>query len=419
MALSGHVGRMAAPLSSMPAALPSGRPAATRSGAAPSTSASGRRLDFLDALRGIAATYVVLYHLANIPSPHLAVPVWAERVVGAGGTGVTLFFVVSAFSLFYTMPRRERDRSPTRSFYVHRLFRIAPLFYLWIVLTLARDAWLGVHHGPPAIAASVAFVFNLLPGQQQGFVWAGWTIGVEMIFYLVFPLVYRVVRGAAGALLLALGCWLAWLAYGWGAVRLPSPAFAAVATEWLFLRHFPTFAIGAVCYFVWRDGAGTSLPERRRRRGGAVLIAIALLLYGGLLSGRLQALPLDPYYWQGPMYGCLLVGLALRPIPVLVNRLTRFLGTISYSVYLNHPTLVLLLTPLYRRLYLHAPSVGVAFVASVALTFALLIPISWVTYRCVEEPGVRLGRRLIAPVPRRRVDDRPGELGAATLGQIS
>jgi peptidoglycan/LPS O-acetylase OafA/YrhL len=411
---------MDAPLRSMPAASPSANPAAIRSEAAPSTPASGRRLEFLDALRGIAATYVVLYHLANIPSPHLAVPVWAERVVGAGGTGVTLFFVVSAFSLFYTMPLRRRDQSPTRSFYVHRFFRIAPLFYLWIVLTLGRDTWLlGVHHAPLAIAASIAFVFNLLPGRQQGFVWAGWTIGVEMIFYLVFPLVYRVVRGVPGALMLALGCWLAWLAYGWAAPRLPFPAFAAVATEWLFLRHFPMFAIGAVCYFVWRDGGSTSLPEPGRRRRGAFLIAIALLLYVGLLSGRLQALPLDPYYWQGPMYGCLLVGLALRPTSVLVNRLTRFLGTISYSVYLNHPTLVLLLTPLYRRLYLHAPSVGVGFASSVALTFALLLPISWVTYRCVEEPGVRLGRRLIATVPRPRVGDSAREVGAASLGQIS
>jgi peptidoglycan/LPS O-acetylase OafA/YrhL len=61
------------------------------------------RLDFLDALRAIAALWVVHFHLIFIPQPNLARPQWAW-LASLGGMGVTLFFVASSFSLCYTMP---------------------------------------------------------------------------------------------------------------------------------------------------------------------------------------------------------------------------------------------------------------------------------------------------------------------------
>lgn len=111
--------------------------------------------------------------------------------------GVTMFFVVSAFSLCYMMPRHKREARPLVSFYLRRFFRIAPLFYFMIATTLFYHAqFMGVPLDywaakSEALVASVFFVFNFLPGQQLGVVWASWTIGVEMPFYLLFPLLYR------------------------------------------------------------------------------------------------------------------------------------------------------------------------------------------------------------------------------------
>lgn len=105
------------------------------------------RLEFLDALRGLAAAYVLVYHMLLLPQPNLIAPRWAEKFALNGGTGVTMFFIVSAFSLYYTMPLRLKERNPTFSFYLHRFFRIAPLFYFLIAATLVRDAWaFGVSH---------------------------------------------------------------------------------------------------------------------------------------------------------------------------------------------------------------------------------------------------------------------------------
>src|SRR5205085_5138797 len=58
--------------------------------AAPAALPAKRRLEFLDALRGLAAAYVVAYHLLLLPDPHLVAPRWAEGFALSGGTGVTL-----------------------------------------------------------------------------------------------------------------------------------------------------------------------------------------------------------------------------------------------------------------------------------------------------------------------------------------
>jgi len=88
-----------------------------------------RRLDFVDSLRGLAALYIVVYHMALVPHPRLEAPHWAQAVVLSGGTAVTLFFVVSAFSLCPTMNAHAGELHPVRDFFIRRLFRIAPLFY--------------------------------------------------------------------------------------------------------------------------------------------------------------------------------------------------------------------------------------------------------------------------------------------------
>jgi peptidoglycan/LPS O-acetylase OafA/YrhL len=94
-----------------------------------------RRLDFVDSLRGLAALYIVVYHMALVPHPRLEAPHWAQAVVLSGGTAVTLFFVVSAFSLCHTMNAHAGELHAVRDFFIRRLFRIAPLFYAMLLFT--------------------------------------------------------------------------------------------------------------------------------------------------------------------------------------------------------------------------------------------------------------------------------------------
>lgn len=354
-----------------------------------------RRLEFLDSLRGLAALYVVGYHMVLMPDPDLRLPFWLERFVLNGGTGVTLFFVVSAFSLCYTMPARYREARPLASFYLHRFMRIAPLFYLLIAVSWLRDAWLyGVWHGPWEVLGMLTFTFNLVPNAQQSFVWAGWTIGVEMLFYALFPLAVAYVRSVHAAVAFFFGTLLAWIAVGivLAYLQLGQEAEASIL-HWSALRYFPVFALGMATFHVFiRLDAAPASPARRDL--GHALVMAAIFLYAALLQGWLPPVFGNLYYWQAVVYSCALLGLSVAPWRWVVNRATRWLGEVSYSVYLWHPLVVIALVPAYTVIQSRIPNLTLGFFACVALTLLVLLPLSRLSYRWVEQPGIRLSRRL-------------------------
>lgn len=359
------------------------------------------RLDFLDALRGLAAAYVVIYHMTLMPQPQLALPRWAEKFTLMGGTGVTLFFIVSAFSLYYTMPMREGSSKPTASFYLHRFFRVAPLFYFLILVSWIRDVWLfDVHHSASAVAASATFIFNLFPMRQEGFVWAGWTIGVEMIFYAVFPLIYAKVRDLHKAIAFIFVTLLFWYFIGLVLDYLVLPeGWRESILQWSTFKHFPIFATGIVLYY-WFMDADRESPSARSK--GQAALSAGIFTYLALVQGWLPNILGNPYYFQAVAYGLLFAGLALFPWRLVVNRVTSFLGKVSYSVYLLHPTIVYLLIPVYRRIHEQQADLTVAFIACAGLTFLILLPLAWLAYRLIELPGIRLGKSLEARwIPRK------------------
>lgn len=375
----------------------------------PVRDAQPQRLDFLDALRGLAAIYVIAYHLIFIPSPNLAVPAWARLWAANGGTGVTLFFVISAFSLFYTTPARFKQRIPWLSYAMHRFFRIAPLFYIWIVLTIIRDHLI-FHAAHPwwEITASGLFIFNFVPLHQEGFVWASWTIGVEMLFYVVFPFLYGRVKNVIGAVALASGCMLVWM-FTKVIIEYLAIGHAAAASmdQWFFPRYLPEFAMGAVAYFMLKD----HVPRIRQNTQvasalGLLLVLTATYLYVAIMQNTGQLGLPDNRYAKAVCCLLLVVGLSLRALKPLVNRVTVFLGKVSYSVYLAQPTAILLLEPAYRRIYAASGGgmgLSVAFASCFGLTCLVVVPFATVTYYLIEKPGVKLGKRCYAWIEARMV----------------
>ena len=210
------------------------------------------RLASLDSLRGWAAAYVIVYHTALMPNPALHTPAWAAPVVLAGGTGVTLFFVVSAFSLCLAAKPGEDRGFPLAAYALRRFFRIAPLFYVALAASLLRDHWqFSLSHSAAAITASAAFVFNFWPGWETGIVWASWTIGVEMPFYCLFPFLEArsrtLVTAAALVLALLLGVALWPQAALLHRAGFPQPVIDS-QVQFGLLRHLPVFAFGILAW---------------------------------------------------------------------------------------------------------------------------------------------------------------------------
>lgn len=355
------------------------------------------RLEGLDALRGLAALAVVLYH--TIALYQLPIPTPLRFLTERLGMAVPLFFVLSAFSLYFADAHRMRTWVEFRDFHLRRFFRIAPLFYTMIALVTAmRLLYLGQPANWRTVAVSSTLLFNLFPAHAESTVWAGWSIGVEYLFYLVLPVLFRVVgtgRRAAWALAIAA---VASLAGEWWLRTAPwSPpgyAWISAATSLVF------FAVGMAAFFAHRRLA--SLPPRTRQRLSLGLIAgagaglwVAFAFANRLPLGGSRGLA---WYLSAFPFGLVVLAFALWPWRLVVNRATVFAGAVSYSIYLVHTPAILLLwrvTGAVKGASLRAglPETLV-FIPLYALVAGIVVAVSWLTHRVIEQPGMRLGKRL-------------------------
>jgi peptidoglycan/LPS O-acetylase OafA/YrhL len=330
-----------------------------------------------------------------MPSPALATHPVSAALLMAGGTGVALFFVISAFSLCYTMPRHARSGTPLLSFYLHRLFRIAPLFLVLLVFSIWRDGR-GDHAGHSAgeIAANLTFTFNLFSGWEEGIVWASWAIGVEMLFYALLPPLAFAVRSLWQAI--AFFC-LSVIAATWvwivvmdrvdlGQVVKFTPS---QWTGYLSLPFsMPFFAAGIVAAIVFRTVPGDRLPTRALLGGGVVGVA-ALWVFDGVTDGFTIALRVGWCF----VLGAIVLVAAVDPPRFLTAPVMRGVGRASFSVYLLHVPVILWLERrgVYGRL---ADWFGPAnYVVACVVTLAVVVPLALLTYQLIERPGMRLGGR--------------------------
>ncbi len=163
---------------------------------------SPQHFAFVDSLRGFAILGVIMVHCClNSENIH-----WRLHDIGmAGMYGVQLFFVVSAFTLFWSLHSRSgSDQKPLHAFYVRRFFRIAPLFWLAAIFYTAQHWASLTTHGPTTVSpatfiATLFFVHGWNPVSVNTVVPGGWSIGAEFMFYLCIPVLFRYIRSLTGA----------------------------------------------------------------------------------------------------------------------------------------------------------------------------------------------------------------------------
>lgn len=329
------------------------------------------RLDFLDALRGIAVLLVLVQHLGELLFP--AVDRLSTHVVQFGQLGVMVFFLCSGFIIPASLERGGPGATRATAlagFWRSRVFRLYPLY--WVSL---------------AGAAVLVVVGVYSPGPMSGGDWlanltmlqafAGsphalglyWTLAFEMAFYLALSALFLLGRhrsSAALSLAASAGC-----------------VIAAVAAEPLLGRSAPlglfclaTMFTGTV-FFRWHAGT-VALRTLVTCVVSALAAGAALLGAAAQQPDGRDVVPMLTAWLGAYAIFCTAVALRARRVP----RWLRRLGTISFSVYLMQ-ALVLLAVP------------TTPFPVLTAVVWAVVIAaISEGTYRLVEQPAVRLGRRL-------------------------
>ena len=159
--------------------------------------------------------------------------------------------------------------------------------------------------------------------------------------------------------------------------------------KYSFVRHFPVFAFGIFLYFFYTQFVSFRRPSKSVR---FFLLSLALCLFSSLTSGKMDDNLLPTYYWQPIIFSIFIVGFAFYPISIFINKSTRFLGKISYSIYLNHPTLILIMKPVYEKIYEWPINLSIRYTLCVVITFGILVPISFISYRLIEVPGGKFGK---------------------------
>lgn len=348
-------------------------------------------LGYLDGLRGIAILLVFVVHTAAMAD---LVTARTFGIFFVGQRGVELFYEVSAFTLFLSLSGARPQRRPLLNFYLRRFFRIAPAFY---VLLLLEYLLVGRTAATPwRYVASIFFLNGFHYRSINLSIMGCWSVAVESSFYLLVPLLFRrITTVSAAATLLATSSVVTMvLDY---ALAHRFPALREYFTFLWIVAQLPVFFTGIFAFTLWKQLRASYertpvfwTPATRYGISAMLLLFSFLLLLANvnrhneyLIPGSFCFLPL------------LLAG-ELYEWPLLFNRFTRTLGKVSYSMYLSHffvMKALLLWAPAWTYLPHRGYAGGLVFFV---LLLVFDLPLSWLLWRTIEVPGIALGRAVLA-----------------------
>jgi len=325
-------------------------------------------LDALTGLRFFAAMGVVLYHFAG--------PVLKSRstilsnTAGDGFVAVDLFYLLSGFILAYSYLTREGSLVGTRrNFYVARLARIYPAYFLAFLLATPADvvASLHVNRLPVAIAKLTVSAISVLTLQQAWTPWTAWnwnypawSVSVEAFFYLVFPFIaVRLARLRPASALRTAG--LLWVlaiippVVFWAITGVTAPPqtgnYLQRTIEFTPLMRLPEFMIGILL------GRAFTLGQLDRLNGAWVGTSAAIAITAIFAFCPWIPHPILANGLLAPLFVLLIAGLAqgrgalarFLSLPFMV-----MLGEASYGIYILQVPIALIIRrpPPYQSLRL-------------------------------------------------------------------
>lgn len=365
----------------------------------------------LEGLRGIASLWVLVGHISLLIHCHIT-------LISSPGIGVDLFILLSGYLMAKNYVERQhkepwQSASTIKTFWTRRFFRIAPLYYLLLIIALVYGPWFGEMRDTIAhfysgtatessrysdqslanILTHFSFLFGLLPAYGFNTVLPDWSIGLEMQFYLLFPFIMLVTMrfGYATSLIgfMVLCC-----------------VGRYVLADYYEAFEMPSMILIKLNMFL----SGMLLAEAVRRKA---LLYVAFALLGPVASKviGLEAIPLQlvmevlmivgmaAILWQYAE-GSLMTKVIALPRKLLNNRVSTWLGDVSFSVYLLH---LLIVIPAIALLLTHTGLGGKSDMMRFVIVCGVCIPITYalgsLLYRYVEKPGIQIGKKVLGQRP--------------------
>lgn len=363
----------------------------------------------IDAFRGYAILIVIFAHA----TPYLPSLVWPMRRVLIMGTyGVQLFFIASALTLMMSWSRSQGTFIvKSKKFFIRRLFRIAPLYFLAIPFYWFAFGKPSSDFSGESLMATMGFynawspyLIPTVPGWMP--VPGGWSIGVEFNFYFLFPILAIIVLSVRRSLLfVVVGLLVMILARPFG-----ESAYKEVGQEALsnFLYFWPpnqlvVFAFGFLLYHMIK--ATPTAPIGLRFSGvgnwfGTPLFILAFLgisFYGQHKIFDLGNAQVPTHFMLSIVFAAWAYGLLMRPNGIVVNRFICMLGKVSFSAYILHFAVLYALAPVMDNLWRFS-KIGVSsiFYATIFITIGVTLTffLSLMTYKWIEKPFIAIGKKI-------------------------
>jgi peptidoglycan/LPS O-acetylase OafA/YrhL len=284
-------------------------------------------LPSLDGIRGFAVLLVLFYHNISVHIP--------------GPMGVEIFFVLSGF-LITRLLVVERDKAGTisiRSFYWRRAVRIFPVFYLYMIAVAAVD-----HVTPGYYWSGITYTLNYyvaLHGNQGNTMYHLWSLAVEEQFYLLWPFTFFLFRNRLDVL-----------------KRCTAIVIALSQIYKLVIMHYVSSD------HIYRSfdtrgpeiltGCLLALLLHHSRKVPEWLLSRAVLLVGLLelcvSASFADATSVTYFHLVDSVVIAVVMMQAIHYAPRILNRgPLKFLGFISYSLYVYHPMMLLAAGSLHLR----------------------------------------------------------------------
>ena len=344
----------------------------------------------LDSLRGIAILMVLATHtnqgwtaalsihkLMPATVNVFALPGWADMILNGGVHGVTLFFVVSAFTL---TKGRGQIIADLWGYAVRRVARVGPGYWL---AGLVYTTWAGMDvHGITIRDVFIAVTFGSAwqSGGALFVVPGGWSVSCEVAFYAALP-----------AILLMIGS---------SAVRAALLTLLAMAAVQLWTRHLATtgqwnytaYTHPLVQLPVFLCGITAALIRPPPYR---IVTACLILAIGGIPFWRIiGSNDWVQSYLLFAVVAAVATATSVQNAPAwLIVPALRRIGEVSYSMYLLH---FALLVPSMWIAERAAPAGWPTLAVHMALTTGATVSLACLTHRWVEQPFIRAGRMLLA-----------------------
>jgi peptidoglycan/LPS O-acetylase OafA/YrhL len=343
-------------------------------------------LPSLDGIRAMAVFLVVFYHLGVPGMP--------------GGMGVLIFFVLSGFLITWLLLKEEErfGHISLKFFYARRTLRIFPAFYVYWFLIIGLSIISSRHIFRAQALCSFFYVSNYYQaifGDPNTGLSHTWSLGVEEQFYLLWPVTFLLLRNNRRR--------IKFLLWSIGAVWLYREflIFVVHRSEVYIYEAFDTRAdhlmIGCILAVALREQVWPRLWQLLVESPWRMWITVAGLVASAALSHFGKATYRDSLaFIIDPMLAAALIvqGTAYRSIGL--GRIfnwgsVRYLGAISYSIYLYHPLAMSLGEKIFRRLP------GLRSVAPLGAVLSVIVVAS-ASYWLLEQPLQKLRARF-SPQP--------------------